>query len=213
MRIRPALLLFAPFALLALGTAMTVPAVHSKKSTPITLIHEGDLLFQHIGGAQGEALRLATHSPWTHVGIAFLEEGRWLVLEAVGPVKRTPLREWIEQGAGHYVAKRMRGEPLSAEALAKLRAAAKPHMGKAYDWQFLWSDEKIYCSELVWKLYAEGLGIHLCEPKPLKDYDLGSEIVQRTMQERYGSAPPLDEPMVAPSTLFECGLLEMVEER
>ena len=40
-----------------------------------------------------------------------------------------------------------------------------------------------------------------------------SFLVQRTMQERYGSAPPLDEPMVAPSTLFECGLLEMVEER
>lgn len=213
MRIRPALLLFAPFALLALGAAVAVPAVHAKKSAPATLIQEGDLLFQHIVGAQGEALRLATRSPWTHVGIAFREEGRWMVLEAVGPVKRTPLQEWIEQGAGHYVAKRMRGEPLSAEALAKLRAAAKPYMGKAYDWQFGWSDEKIYWSELVWKLYAEGLGIRLCEPKPLKEYDLGSELVQRTMQERYGSGPPLDEPMVAPSTLFECGLLEVVEER
>ncbi len=213
MRIRPALLLFAPFALLALGAAVAVPAVHSKKSAPATLIHEGDLLFQHIGGAQGEALRLATRSPWTHVGIAFQEDDAWMVLEAVGPVKRTPLKEWIEQGAGRYVAKRLRGERLSTEALAKLRAAAKPHMGKAYDWKFLWNDDQIYCSELVWKLYAEGLGIRLCEPKPLKEYDLGSALVQRTMQERYGSAPPLDEPMVAPSTLFECGLLEVVEER
>lgn len=201
-------LLLVPFALLALVAAFAVPGAAHKKAVSTTALREGDLLFQHIGGAQGEALQLATRSPWTHVGIAFQEAGQWMVLEAVGPVKLTPLREWIEQGAGHYVAKRLRGEPLDAEALARLRAAAKPYMGKAYDWQFLWSDEKIYCSELVWKLYAEGLGIRLCEPKPLKEYDLGSELVQRTMQQRYGSAPPLDEPMVAPSTLFECGLLE-----
>lgn len=206
-------LLLVPFALLSLVAAFAVPEAAHKKAASATLLREGDLLFQHIGGAQGEALRLATRSPWTHVGIAFQEAGQWMVLEAVGPVKRTPLNEWIEQGAGHYVAKRLRGEPLGTEAMAKLRAAAKPYMGKAYDWQFLWSDDRIYCSELVWKLYAEGIGIHLCEPKPLRDYDLGSELVQRTMKERYDSAPPLDEPMVAPSTLFECGLLEVVMER
>ena len=35
--------------------------------------------------------------------------------------------------------------------------------GKHYDFWFEWSDERIYCSELVWKIYRRGLGIELGE--------------------------------------------------
>ena len=177
-------------------------------------IREGDILFQDIGGGQSDAIALATKCKWTHVGIAFKDGEQWMVYEAVGPVKKTPLADWIDQGDGHYVVKRWKyAEKLHDFTINRLRDAATPYMGKAYDWQFLWSDEKIYCSELVWKMYEEGLGVRLCEPKPLKDYALDSELVQRTMAQRYGSAPPLDEPMVAPATLFECPMLTMVLER
>ena len=177
-------------------------------------IREGDILFQDIGGGQSDAIALATKCKWTHVGIACQDGGQWMVYEAVGPVKKTPLDDWIDQGDGHYVVKRWTAsaEKLDPAAIDKLRGSATPYMGRAYDWQFMWSDEKIYCSELVWKMYAEGLGVRLCEPKPLKDYALDSELVRRTMAQRYGSAPPLDEPMVAPATLFECPMLTTVLE-
>lgn len=186
-----------------------------QKKTDVPALRDGDILFQTMGGGQSDAIALATHSKWTHVGIAFRDGEAWMIYEAVGPVKKTSLTDWIEQGDGHYVVKRWTESMtrLDAAAIAKLRKASDPFMGLAYDWQFRWSDEQIYCSELVWKLYHTGLGVRLCEPKPLKDYDLDSELVQRTMKERYGSALPLDEPMVAPATLFECPLLTTVVER
>ncbi|MBK8497714.1 MAG: hypothetical protein IPL52_02575 [Flavobacteriales bacterium] len=187
----------------------------SKKSSPSAGLREGDILFQDIGGGQSDAIAVATQCKWTHVGVAFQDDGQWMVYEAVGPVKKTPLTEWVAQGEGHYVVKRWKesAEKLDAATTARLKAAATPYMGRSYDWQFLWSDEKIYCSELVWKMYEEGLGVRLCEPKALKDWHLNSGLVQRTMKERYGSAPPMDEPMVAPATLFECPLLATVAER
>ena len=201
--------------------ALTVAAIawqpsipFSTKKTAVPELHDGDILFQSMGGRQGDAVALATKCEWTHVGIAFQDNGQWMVYEAVGPVKKTPLSEWIEQGDGHYVVKRWtESAKLDAATSAKLKKAAAHYMGRAYDSQFLWSDDKIYCSELVWKMYAEGLGVRLCEPKALKDWSLNSELVQRMMKERYGSAPPMDEPMVAPATLFDCPMLTTVLER
>lgn len=195
--------------------AKPLRVMHPVKKTAVPELQEGDILFQTMGGRQSDAIALATKCEWTHVGIAFKDDGQWMVYEAVGPVMKTPLAEWIEQGDGHYVVKRLSPYTVTWDAATvdKLRAAATPHMGRAYDWQFLWSNEKIYCSELVWKMYEEAIGVRLCEPKALKDWNLNSELVQRTMKERYGSAPPMDEPMVAPATLFECPMLTTVLER
>lgn len=174
-------------------------------------LHEGDLLFQHINSPQSEALELATGSYWTHVGVAFKQKDHWMVLEAVGPVKSTPLKSWLAQGEnGRCVAKRWK--ELNAQDRARLRASADRFMGLPYDFGFLWSDERIYCSELVWKMYEEGLGVRLCEPKAMREHDLQHEVVRNTMLERYGAAAPLNEPMVAPATLFDCPLLHTVVE-
>ena len=132
------------------------------------------------------------------------------------PVKATPLDEWVKHGTnGHFVAKRWKeaDEQLDPETTMNLRKAADRFMGRAYDLQFGWSDETIYCSELVWKMYAEALNIELCKPTPMRDHALGSAVVQRTIKERYGSTPPLDELMIGPGALFDCPLLVTVLEK
>lgn len=202
-----AILLLLPTAAAAY---FTLRDDHSKVALE-QVLREGDLLFQHIESPQSEALELATGSYWTHVGLAFKEQGRWMVLEAVGPAKATPLKAWLAQGeGGRCVAKRWK--ELDAGSLARLRTSADRFMGLPYDFGFLWSDERIYCSELVWKMYEEGLGVRLCEPKPMHAHDLRHEVVRNTMLERYGTAAPLDEPMIAPATLFDCPLLHKVTE-
>jgi hypothetical protein len=194
-------------------TAIAYVALHKPpaKANLEQMLREGDLVFQHINSPQSAALELATGSYWTHVGIAFKQQDRWMVLEAVGPVKATPLKNWLAQGdGGRCVAKRWK--ELDAQALTRLRASADRFMGLPYDLGFLWSDERIYCSELVWKMYQEGLGVRLCEPKAMRDHDLQHDLVRRTMLERYGTAVPWDEPMIAPATLFDCPLLRTVAE-
>jgi hypothetical protein len=211
----PLLLFAALAATLTLWAVRSAPISSAEPPGADLDLRDGDLLFQSMGGRQGDAIALATGSPWTHVGMAFRTGDHWQVIEAVGPVKYTPLDEWLIQGDGTCVVKRLKDTApvASAKAVHALRTAAEAHQGKPYDLLFRWEDERIYCSELVWKAYRDGLGIRLCEPRPLRDYDLDSDLVQRVMRERYGAAPPLDEPMVAPSTLFDCPLLRTVAER
>ena len=70
-----------------------------------------------------------------------------------------------------YVLKRLR-TPLTDSQVEKLRKAAKPFEGRACDLTFEWSDTKIYCSELVWKIYDRALAIKLGELQKLREFDL-----------------------------------------
>jgi len=178
-------------------------------------LHEGDILFQVNQGGQSQAIALATGSKWTHVGILLKDKGKWVVYEAVGPVKATPLEVWSTHGVeGHYTAMRWNEAETKMDVggIENLRRALKKYMGLPYDWDFRWSDDMIYCSELVWKVYKEGVGIALCEPIPMREYALESETVKQVMEMRYGKEPPLDELMFAPGTLFDCPLLSLVGE-
>lgn len=173
----------------------------------------GDILFQDLNSSQGQAVKLATGSEYTHCGIVLEKSGRYVVYEAVGPVRITPLQEWIEQGVnGHIVVKRLdtlQGR-LSSEALDRMRAVGERHLGKPYDIVFSWTDDKLYCSELVWKMYYEGFDLALAPPRQLGDYDLSHPAVKEKLVERYGDSIPLDEPVVAPSDLFDSRLLRTV---
>jgi hypothetical protein len=72
-------------------------------------IQDGDLIFQTSESKQCEAVRIATNSKFSHCGIIFFVNGGQFVLEAVQPVKITPLEEWITHGKEHkYVIKRLK---------------------------------------------------------------------------------------------------------
>ncbi len=176
-------------------------------------LKNGDIIFQSSQSRQCEAVKLATHSEYSHVGILFEEDGQWMVYEAVQPVKKTPLAERIARGEnGHYVLKRLKDDtPLVPATVEKMLNVAKEDLGKNYDIYFNWSDDEIYCSELVWKVYDEGAGIHLGELRQLKDFDLSSPQVQTIMGERYGADVPYEESVIAPSDIFDCDRLMLVK--
>jgi hypothetical protein len=146
------------------------------------------------------------------MGIIFLQSGKRYVLEAVGPGRATPLADWQARGqGGHYVVKRLR-QPLTPEALEKLHREGARFLGRPYDLTFEWSDDRVYCSELVWKIYKRALGIRIGELQKLRDFDLTSAPVRQTLKERYGDQIPLDEPVISPARMFGSPLLVTVEE-
>jgi hypothetical protein len=123
-------------------------------------------------------------------------------LEAVGPVKETPLKNWVDKGVGHHhVVKRLKQKRLHVDAA--LKSAGDKFKGKPYDPYFGWSDDRIYCSELVWKMYKQGLGVEIGPLQKLRDFDLSSSTVKAMLTERYGSAVPLDEQVITPSAIFD----------
>lgn len=169
---------------------------------------DGDLIYQDSQSRQCTAIKLATKSEHSHVGIIFIENGKPMVYEAVQPVRITPLETFIDRGyEDDYVVKRLK-DPSKMD-VTKLKKYCTNLLGKNYDIYFNWDDSEIYCSELAWKAYS-GAGIKLCKTRPLKDYDLSHPIVKRIMKERYGKKIPLEEPMVAPSDLFSSTLMETI---
>lgn len=170
---------------------------------------DGDLIFQTTSGERGKAIQLATKSKYNHCGVLFNENGKWIVYEAVQPVKKTTLSAFNSRGQGTVM--RLKNTSLKPADINKLKATFKSYEHKNYDDAFNWSDDRIYCSELVYKLYNNGLNIKLCEPRKLKDFDLSNPLVKAQLNLQYGNNIPLEEPMVAPGDISESALLEAVK--
>lgn len=179
-------------------------------------LENGDIIFQTSKSSQSKAIQLATNSKYSHMGIIYEDEGYFFVYEAVQPVKLTPLKDWINRGEnGHYVIKRLKNadQVLTSSVLTKMKKVGEQFNGKPYDIYFEWSDEKIYCSELVWKIYKQATDIEIGQLEQLSDFDLTNEIVQTKMKERYGDNIPLDEKVISPATMFNSDKLITIEEK
>ena len=122
-------------------------------------IKDGDIILQTILGTQGMAIIAASSSPYTHMGFIKTSGGEPVVVEAVGPVKETPLTQWISRGVGQRITI-LRLKDMTPEIAKKAAATAKKHYGKPYDFYFLSDKKSFYCSELVREAYA-GAGITL----------------------------------------------------
>ncbi len=177
-------------------------------------VKNGDIIFQTSKSSQSKAIQLATGSKYSHMGIIYESDGQFFVFEAVQPVKLTPLIEWINRGEnGHYVIKRLENadQVLTNSTLTKMKQIGEQFKGKSYDIYFEWSNDKIYCSELVWKVYKQATNIEIGQLEQLSDFDLTNEIVKAKMKERYGENIPMDEKVISPASMFNSEKLVTVK--
>jgi hypothetical protein len=177
----------------------------------------GDIIFHTSLSSQSQAIQIATKSKYSHCGIVFEKEGVFYVYEAVQPVKITPLDQWIARGEkGHYTLKRLKDAQivLTAEAQDRLEAEAKKFLGKNYDLNFDWSDDKIYCSELIWKVYDRALGIQIGELQKLGEFDLNFPQAKALVKVRYGGIDkvPFSADIISPVAIFNSELLETIKD-
>jgi uncharacterized protein YycO len=186
----------------------------NKKNLAKAEYQTGDIIFQSSKTGQGHAIQLATGSKYSHVGLILMVKGQPMVFEAVQPVQLIDLKDFTKRGDGHFVVTRLKGADtvLTDKVKEKMQAQLATHLNKSYDIHFDWSDEKMYCSELVWKVYKVAAGLEVGELKPLKEYDLSHPVVKETMEARYGDNIPWDEPMISPGEIFESPLFEVVKK-
>lgn len=177
------------------------------------MLQNGDLIFQTSTSLQSQAIQLATKSKYSHCGMIYKEGNDYFVFEAIQPVQTTPLDEWIARGKdGHFVVKRLKNadKVLTPENFQKMKVAGKKMAGKNYDLYFGWSDDRIYCSELIWKIYKEGTGIEIGNLQRLNDFNLSHPAVKQKLKERYGNKIPKDEKVISPASIFNSNLLYTV---
>lgn len=152
---------------------------------------EGDIVFQMSKSKQSPLIALATGSPYTHCGIVVEKSGQFYVLEAINTVSLTPIDKWIKRGRFKQCKSRR-----VLKTAKKIRY--KKYLGKRYDLQFSFNNDKYYCSELVWLIYKEQFGIELCKPKKVSEYNIAKMV--NVMRKRGISK---NQFVVAPCDLLE----------
>jgi len=192
---------------------LQVKSFKKSHATNTVELKTGDIIFQSSVSPQCKAIQLATHSEYSHCGMIIKNNDACYVLEAVQPVRYTPYDQWIARGkGGHFAIRRLKNaeQVLTNDVVEKMKQAGKSFEGKNYDIYFNWSDENIYCSELVWKVYKQSTGLEIGKLEKLKDFDLSSKIVQQTLNERYGKQVPYNDLVISPASIFRSELLTTV---
>jgi hypothetical protein len=170
-------------------------------------LRTGDLVFHTSGSRQSKAIQVATHSPLSHVGLVEVTPQGAFVVEAVQPVKRTLFAKWKARGQKGKVLV-LRPRDLSDEQRQRAVTEAKRHLGKPYDWRFGWSDDAMYCSELVRKAYAAGASVEYGTMEKLGSLDVTA--VKQELSLRYVGLVPMDLELVTPASLSKDTRLEVV---
>jgi cell wall-associated NlpC family hydrolase len=171
-------------------------------------LQPGDLVFETSSSSQSAAIRWATGSRWSHVGIVDVDGGKPTVIEALGRVSRTPWRAWTRRASrgGGYLVLRPRGLPPDRRRAAAEQA--RTFLGRRYDPRFGWSDDRIYCSELVVKAYERAAGVSLGRRERLRDLRLFG--IRGAIERRWGGPVPEDLVLVTPASLARDGRLARV---
>ena len=179
-------------------------------SGPITSYtpQQGDILFQSLPHmAVIDAIEGSTHSPYSHCGIVIRQDNVWHVLEAIGPVKLTRLERWIGQGRDEAFAV-SRLKPAFQPKVDAMIAAAEKFIGLPYDIQYELDDEKIYCSELIYKGFLKASGERMGKTVKLGELDWRPH--EQVIRAIAGDPVPLDREMITPRDLAQAEQLETV---
>lgn len=151
---------------------------------------EGDIIFQMSKSKQSPFIAWATKSPYTHCGIIVKKNDQYYVLEASNVVKLTPINDWCDRGRfGLSQTRSVFNHPVKVKY--------EKYLGKKYDLEFSFTNDKYYCSELVYQIYKEQFDTILCEPKKVSDYNLIG--LRKIMKKRHINKKQL---VVAPCDLI-----------
>jgi hypothetical protein len=168
---------------------------------------QGDVVFQALPlNPLVQAIEGTTGSPYSHCGLLTQRNGEWWVLEAIGPVKATPLREWVRRGRGGWFTA-YRFKPKLQPKIPEIMTAARTYLGRPYDRSYRFDDEKIYCSELIYKAVRDATG-----ETPGQVFTLGQlnwRPYEKTIRRLEGNLP-LDREMITPRDLATAPQLERV---
>ena len=175
------------------------------QTEPFEEVKEGDVIFQTSQSQQSPLIQIATRSKISHCGIIVMKNGKPYVLETLKTLVVTPLDKFIARGeGGKYWLKRSNKENI------KIKYGS--YLGKPYDLAFKFDNGKFYCSELIYDIYKNQLGIELCEPKKVSDYlILGTDKLPQIEKAMKKRGITKEQYAVAPVDIFESDHLEDVK--
>ena len=191
--------------IIALPFTSIVTESLTAQTGPVKEVREGDVIFQTSQSQQSPLIQIATRSKISHCGIIVMKNGKPYVLETLKTLVVTPLDKFIARGeGGKYWLKRSNKENIKIKYTS--------YLGKPYDLAFKFDNGKFYCSELIYDIYKNQLGIELCEPKKVSDYlILGTDKLPQIEKAMKKRGITKEQYAVAPVDIFESDYLEDVK--
>lgn len=178
-------------------------------------MQNGDIIFQTTTSEESKVIQIATGSRYSHMGIIYKQGYNFFVCEANQVVELTPLDNWIKRGENrHFVIKRIKKSKklLTPETQTRMKQIGEKFMGTKYDWYFEWSDSNLYCSELVWKIYKEAVGIEIGKLEKLGDFELTNTVLTKNREQIYEENIQKGEWVITPVSMFNSDNLVTVFE-
>jgi hypothetical protein len=191
-------------AVVLLGSGAAGPA-----KAPAFAFAEGDIVFQSLPHEPlVDVIESCTRSPYSHCGLVRQAGDGWVVVEAIEPVKETPLAEWVARARDKkYAVARLR--PEFRDRIPAMIAAARTFLGRPYDIRYDMDDAKIYCSELVFKAFKAATGgAELGRTQRLGELDWQPS--RAVIEKIEGGPVPLERVMITPRAVAEAAQVELV---
>ena len=184
--------------------SMLVEVVTATKA-PVEDVREGDVIFQTSLSQQSPLIKMGTRSTITHCGVVVIKDGNPYVLETQKTLVLTPLKKFIARGKdGKYWHKRPK--------LDNIKIKYSGYLGKPYDLAFKFDNGKFYCSELIYDVYLNQLGVELCKPKTIDDYlILGTHRIPKIKRAMKKRGIMMEQYAVAPVDVFNSKELKFVK--
>lgn len=184
--------------------SMLVEVMTARKAQ-VEDVREGDVIFQTSLSQQSPLIKMGTRSTITHCGVVVIKDGNPYVLETQKTLVLTPLKKFIARGKdSKYWHKRPK--------LDNIKIKYSGYLGKPYDLAFKFDNGKFYCSELIYDVYLNQLGIELCKPKTIDDYlILGSHRIPKIKRAMKKRGITMEQYAVAPVDVFNSKELRFVK--
>lgn len=168
----------------------------------------GDILFQSLPHCPlVNAIEGVSESPYSHCGLVAKQNGEWVVYEALHGVEATPLKEFIFRGRRQgFAVYRFKGD--CRQYIPSTIENARRYLGRPYDVRYRMDDDRIYCTELIYKAFRESSGQQL--GRLVRLGDLNWRPFEDTIRHFEGGPVPLEREMITPRDLAEASQLELV---
>ena len=195
------------FLVATLWYGATIAATYAAiaKYTP----QDGDVIFQSLPyGPVVWAIEGVTKSPYSHCGIVGQRDGQWVMYEAIGSVRITPLKEYLWRGrGGGFAVYRLQDE--HREHIPETLRCCENYLGRPYDYRYQLDDESIYCSELIYKSFRDATnGQQLGELR--KFGEMNWKPYETLIRQIEGGDVPINREMITPRDLARAKQLEPV---
>ena len=105
------------------------------------------------------------------------------------------------------------GDGFRRTAQRRIKQVTTRFESKKTDPELQWSDERLYSSELVWKVYHEALGVKLCELREIDSYQPTGGLSRYILQMQNGYQNSFTDRVVSPDDIFHSDkLFEVIRD-